>query len=49
MRRPRHIWEYNIKMYLKKLGWECLEWIDLTQDRDSWWAPVNTVMKHLVP
>jgi hypothetical protein len=26
--------------------WECgdTDWIDLAQDRDSWWALVNTLM-----
>jgi hypothetical protein len=28
---------------------EDMDWIDLAQDRDSWVAPVNTVMKLGVP
>jgi hypothetical protein len=29
---------------LKGTGWGGMDWIDLTQDRDQWWALVNTVM-----
>jgi len=33
--RPRHRWEYNIKMDLLEIGWEVgMDWIDLVQDRD---------------
>jgi hypothetical protein len=28
--RPRRRWEDNIKMYLREIGWECLDWIHLT-------------------
>jgi hypothetical protein len=27
-------------------GREVLDWINWPQDRDTWWAFVNTVMKH---
>jgi hypothetical protein len=43
--RPRHRWEDNIKMYLEEVGWKGMEWIDVAQDRDRWWAPVNAIMK----
>ena len=33
--RPRHRWENNIKMDLQEVGSEGMDWIDLTQDRDS--------------
>jgi hypothetical protein len=33
--RPRHRWEHNIRMDLRKAGWECVEWIHLAQDRDK--------------
>jgi hypothetical protein len=30
--------------------WEgSMDWIDLAQDRDRWWAPVNMVMNLWVP
>jgi hypothetical protein len=34
----------NIKMNLREIEWDCIEWIDLAQDRDQWRALVNTVM-----
>jgi hypothetical protein len=34
--RPRHRWDYNIKMVLREIGWSGMEWIDLAQDRDQW-------------
>jgi hypothetical protein len=42
--RPRRRWEDNIRMYLRKLAWEDVDWIYLAQDRDQWRAVVNTVM-----
>jgi hypothetical protein len=36
-------------MYLKKIDWDGVDWADLAQDRDNWWAVVNTVMNFLVP
>jgi hypothetical protein len=32
-------------MELRKVGCGGLEWINLAQDRDYWWAVVNAVMK----
>jgi hypothetical protein len=31
-------------MDLREIGWDGMEWIDLTQDRDQWRALMNTVM-----
>jgi hypothetical protein len=42
--RPRHRWEDNIKIYLQEVGWGCMEWIDMAQDRDRWRVLVNAVM-----
>jgi hypothetical protein len=42
--RPRHRWEGGIKMDLREIGWGCVEWIHLAQDRDHWRAVVNVVM-----
>jgi len=41
--RPGLRWEDNIKMGLKKVVWECMDWIFLVQDRDRWQALVNAV------
>jgi hypothetical protein len=40
---PRNKWEGNIKTNLQRIGWGG-EWIYLAQNRDKWWAVVNTVM-----
>jgi hypothetical protein len=47
--RPRHRWEDNIKMDLTEIECGGMHWIDLAQDRDQWWALVNTVMNLWVP
>jgi hypothetical protein len=49
LRRPRHRWEKNIKMDLQEVGWDCMAWIDMAQDRDRWRALVNAVMNLWVP
>jgi hypothetical protein len=49
VRRPRHRWVDNIKMDLGERGWDGMDWIDLTQDRDQWKALVSTVMNLRVP
>jgi hypothetical protein len=46
--RPRRRWVDNIKMDLREIGWGCLDWMDLAQDRDQWRALVNAVMDLLV-
>jgi hypothetical protein len=46
---PRRIWEDNIKMGLREIGWGGIDRIDLDQDRDQWRALVNTVMNLRVP
>jgi hypothetical protein len=47
--RPRRRWVDNIKIDLRKIGWDVVDWIDLAQDRDQWRALVNTVMNLRVP
>jgi hypothetical protein len=37
-------WEDNIRMYVREIGWEGVEWNHLAQERDQWQAPVNKVM-----
>jgi hypothetical protein len=39
----------NIKMDLRKIGWDAMDWIDLVQDGDQWRALVNTVMNLRAP
>ena len=42
-------WEDNIKMDLREVGCGGMDWIDLVQDRDRWWAFVDAVMNLRVP
>jgi hypothetical protein len=36
-------------MDLREVGWEDVDWIHLTQDRNQWWALVNMVMNLWFP
>jgi transposase len=42
--RPRRRWEDNIKMDLREIGIDGVNWIQLAQDRVQWRVCVNTVM-----
>jgi hypothetical protein len=42
--RPRRRWEDNIKAYLQEVRCGVMDWIELTQDRDSWRGLANAVM-----
>jgi hypothetical protein len=48
LERPRHRWEYGIRMDLREIGWGSVDWIQLAQDRNRWRAFVNTVMNNRV-
>jgi hypothetical protein len=39
----------NIKIDLREIGWDGVDWIDVAQDRNHWRALVNTVMNLRVP
>jgi hypothetical protein len=43
--RPRCRWRDNIKMDLRQIGWDGVDWIDMGQDR----ALVNTILNLRVP
>jgi hypothetical protein len=47
--RPRSRWNDNIKIDLKEVGCEVMDWIELAQDRNRWWALVNAVMNLRAP
>jgi hypothetical protein len=47
--RPRRRWGDNIEAHLQELGRECMDWIELAQDRDRWRALVDAVTKLPVP
>jgi hypothetical protein len=47
--RPRRRWVDNIKMDLRDIKWDGMDWIDLAQDRDQWRNLMNTVINLRVP
>jgi hypothetical protein len=47
--RPRHRWEDNIQMALQEVGGGRVDWMELAQDRDRWWALVGSVRDFWVP
>jgi hypothetical protein len=49
LERPRRRWLGNIKIALKEIGWDGVDWIDRAEDRDQWRALMNTVLKLQVP
>jgi hypothetical protein len=48
-RKRRRRWADNAKIYLREIGWDGMDWIDLAQNRDRWRALVNKVMNLRVP
>jgi hypothetical protein len=47
--KPRRRWVDNITMDLIEIRWDCMDWIDLAQDRNQERALVNTVTDFRVP
>jgi hypothetical protein len=48
--RPRRRWVDNIKMnVVREIGWDGIDWIDLTPNRDQSRALVKTEMNLRVP
>jgi hypothetical protein len=46
--RPR-LCGWRILRWILEIGWDGMDWINLSQDRDQWRALVNTVMNLRVP
>jgi hypothetical protein len=44
LRRPRHRWEDGIRIDLREIGLQGVDWIRLAQDWDCWQAVVSAVM-----
>jgi hypothetical protein len=47
--RPSRRWVNNIKKNLQEIGCGGVDWTELAQDTDRWWALVNAVMNLRVP
>jgi hypothetical protein len=47
--RHRRSWEDNIKMDLREIEWQVVDWIHLAQDGVKWRALVNMIMSLRVP
>jgi hypothetical protein len=43
LERRKHRWEDNIKMDLQQMRMEGMDWIDLAEGRDRWWALLNAL------
>jgi hypothetical protein len=42
--RPRRKWVDDIKMDLREIRWDAMDWIGLAQNRDQWRTLLNAVM-----
>jgi hypothetical protein len=49
LRRRQHKWKDNIKTYNKELGFGCVNWMHMIQDRNRWRITVNMTTNLLVP
>jgi hypothetical protein len=47
--RPRPRWVDNIKMDLREIGRDGVDWVNMAQDMDQWRALENTVLNFRVP
>jgi hypothetical protein len=47
--RPRCRWVDNIKMDLREIGRDGVDWIGMAEDTDQWRVLVNTVLNLRVP
>jgi hypothetical protein len=47
--RPRRRWEDNIRMDLREVEWDGVDWMHQAQGRDQWRALVNTELNLRVP
>jgi hypothetical protein len=47
--RPRRRWVDNIKIDLREIGLDGMDWINLAQDKDQWRALVNKELNLRIP
>jgi len=48
LRRPRRRWKY-IRIDIREIVWEDVDWMHLAQNRERWRVFVNTAMNLLLP
>jgi hypothetical protein len=48
-KRTRRRWVDNIKIDLREIEWDGMDWTDLAQDRGQWRVLVNMVINLQVP
>jgi hypothetical protein len=39
----------NIRIGLREIGWQVVVWMYVAQNREQWWAVLNTVMNLRIP
>jgi hypothetical protein len=44
-----HRWEDNVRVDLREIGWESVDWMHLAEDMDLWQVLVNMVINLQVP
>jgi hypothetical protein len=49
MERPKRRWVDNIKMDLREIERDVMDWTDLAQDSKQWRDLLNTIMNLRVP
>jgi ribosome biogenesis protein Nip4 len=49
LRRPRRRLVDNIKMNLREIGWDAVDWIDMVQVKDQWKTLTDTLLNLRVP
>jgi hypothetical protein len=47
--RDKHSWEDNIRIDLREIWWQVVDWVNLSQDSDQWTALVNMEMNLQFP
>jgi hypothetical protein len=47
--RPRRRREENILMNIQEIRFGGVDWINVAQEKDWWWAFANMVMNHRIP
>jgi hypothetical protein len=48
MPEPRHSLEDNIKIDVREVGWEGVDWTCLARHMDNWRAVMNRILNHQV-